>query len=284
MPDLLLKDILARFMDEDVGWGDATTTLIVKKGLKAKARILAKEDGVFAGSEEVEALASMIGLSVKLYVEDGEEFVKQSILGEITGEARSILMVERTLLNLLSHMCGVASATSSAVAILRKRGFNTRVAATRKTLPGLRLFEKKAVVAGGGDPHRMDLSSMILIKDNHIALCGSVSEVVKAAKAGSSFTLKVEVEVRSLSQAVEAIEAGADIVMLDNLAPEEVWRIVDALKRMGVRDKVLLEASGGITHENIVEYASTGIDIISMGSLTSSARPIDISLEVEMLE
>lgn len=279
----LLRDILLKFLEEDIPWGDVTSQLTVDSDVEAKARILAKSDGVFVGSEEVDTLSSLFNLSAKLNFKDGERFKAQSVLGEITGKAKNILLIERTLLNLLSHMCGVATATRNVVDLLRAKGLTTRIAATRKTLPGLRFFEKKAVLAGGGDPHRMDLSSMILIKDNHIALCGGVSEAVRKAKAKSSFTMKIEVEVSSLNEAIEAIEAGADIIMLDNLSAEEVKQVVDALKGKGLREKVLIEASGGISYSNVVDYALAGVDIISIGSLTCSAPHIDISLEVEPL-
>ncbi|MEM1994243.1 MAG: carboxylating nicotinate-nucleotide diphosphorylase [Nitrososphaerales archaeon] len=277
----LIKDLLMKFVEEDAPWGDITTHLIVDPKTEARASLIAKTDGVFAGSEEVETLSSLFNLSSKLNLKDGERFKAQSVLGEITGKAKDILLIERTLLNLLSHMCGVATATKNIVDLLRANGLYTRIAATRKTHPGLRLFEKKAVLAGGGDPHRMDLSSMILIKDNHIALCGGVGEAVKKVRSGSSFSMKIEVEVKSLDEALEAIEAGADIVMFDNLSSDDVKQVVDALKRRGLREKVLLEASGGINYSNVLNYAMAGVDIISMGSLTSTPQHIDISLELE---
>lgn len=281
MSNPVLRDILIRFIEEDAPWGDVTTQLTVDAGAEAKARVVAKTDGVFAGSEELDTLASIFNLSIRLNVRDGERFRAQSVLCEVSGKARSILLIERLLLNLISHMCGVATATRSFVDLLREKKLPTRVAATRKTLPGLRLFEKKAVIIGGGDPHRMDLSSMILIKDNHIALCGGVGEAVRRAKSSSSFSMKVEVEVRSLKEALEAVEAGADIIMFDNMSADQVREAVGELRKRGLREKVLLEASGGISYANVVDYALAGVDVISIGSLTSNPPPIDLSLEVE---
>ncbi len=281
MSNPLLKETLLRFVEEDAPWGDLTTELTINPETEAKGKIIAKASGVFAGTEEVETLASLFNLKAKMKIKDGERFEANTLLGEIIGKAKHILLVERTLLNLLSHMCSIATATKAATDLLKSKGLQTRIAATRKTHPGLRLFEKKAVKIGGGDPHRMDLSSMVLIKDNHINLCGSVSEAVKKAKAASSITTKTEVEARSLAEALEAAEAGADIIMLDNMPSEDVKEVVEELKRRGLRNRVLLEASGGINQTNLLDYAQTGVDIISMGSLTLYPQPIDISLEVE---
>ncbi len=284
MSNPLLKETLLRFVEEDAPWGDLTTELTINPETEAKGKIIAKTNGVFAGTEEVETLASLFNLKAKMKIRDGERFEANTLLGEIIGKAKHILLIERTLLNLLSHMCSIATTTRAATDLIKSKGLQTRIAATRKTHPGLRLFEKKAVKIGGGDPHRMDLSSMVLIKDNHINLCGSISEAVKRAKAASSITTKIEVEVSSLAEAVEAIEAGADIIMLDNMPPKSVKEIVEELKRRGLRNKVLLEASGGINQTNLLDYAQAGVDIISMSSLTLYPQHIDISLEVEPIE
>jgi nicotinate-nucleotide pyrophosphorylase (carboxylating) len=279
----LLRETLLRFVQEDAPWGDLTTELTVEPEDEARGKIVAKTGGVFAGGEEVETLASLFNLKTNLKIKDGERFEANTIVGEIYGKAKDILLIERTLLNLLSHMCSIATATRAATDLIESKGLKTRIAATRKTHPGLRLFEKKAVRIGGGDTHRMDLSSMVLIKDNHINLCGSVGEAVKRARAAASFTTKVEVEVRSLAEALEAAEAGADIIMLDNMSPEGVKEVVKEFERRGLRNRVLLEASGGINQTNLLDYAEAGVDIISMSSLTLSPPPVDLSLEVEPL-
>lgn len=283
MGNPLLRETLLRFVQEDAPWGDLTTELTVDPEDEARGKIVAKTSGVFAGREEVETLTSLFNLKTNLKIKDGERFEANTILGEIYGKAKDILLIERTLLNLLSHMCSIATATRAATDLIKSKGLKTRIAATRKTHPGLRLFEKKAVRIGGGDTHRMDLSSMVLIKDNHINLCGSVGEAVKRARAAASFATKVEVEVRSLTEALEAAEAGADIIMLDNMSPEGVKEVVKEFERRGLRNRVLLEASGGINQTNLLDYAQAGVDIISMGSLTLSPPPVDLSLEVEPL-
>jgi nicotinate-nucleotide pyrophosphorylase (carboxylating) len=184
------------------------------------------------------------------------------------------------MLNLLSRMSGIATATKRLVEKLRKAGLATRVAATRKSAPGLSYFDKKAVLLGDGDQHRLHLDDMILIKDNHIAIVGSVEAAVEKAKLKSSFSKKIEVEVTKASDALLAAKAGADIVMLDNFSPKQVKQAVESFKKAGFFGKVLLEASGGITEVNLLEYASTGVDVLSLGALTHSVRALDISLEI----
>ncbi|MEM4297845.1 MAG: carboxylating nicotinate-nucleotide diphosphorylase, partial [Nitrososphaerota archaeon] len=233
------------------------------------------------GIEEAVWIARFFSLKINYRAGDGESVKPGAKLLELEGEARRILQLERVLLNIIGHMSGVATETRKALTIARSRNPNVKVSATRKTLPGLRLLEKKAVIIGGGDPHRYDLSDMVLIKDNHIKIVGDVGEAVRRARAATSFTKKVEVEVGSLEEAVKAVENGADIVMLDNLTPEEVDKIVRSLKDKGLRDKAIIEASGGINLDNIQKYAESGVDVISMGAITDSAKAIDVSLEVE---
>jgi len=177
-------------------------------------------------------------------------------------------------------MSGIATATRRLAEKLRKANSTAKIAATRKTAPGLGYFDKKAVLVGGGDPHRLRLDDMILVKDNHIAIAGSVEDAVKRAKQNASFSKKIEVEVTSVTDALKAAEAGADIIMLDNFSPKQIREAVKALKKAGFFGKVLLEVSGGITAENLLEYASTQVDIISMGELTHSVKALDISLEI----
>jgi nicotinate-nucleotide pyrophosphorylase (carboxylating) len=221
-----------------------------------------------------------LGLEGEANVSDGAEIEKGQVFLKISGDARTILSAERTMLNLLSRMSGIATATKRLVEKLRKAGLATRVAATRKSAPGLSYFDKKAVLLGGGDPHRLHLDDMILIKDNHIAIVGSVEGTVEKAKLKSSFSKKIEVEVTKASDALLAAKAGADIVMLDNFSPKQVKQAVESFKKAGFFGKVLLEASGGITEVNLLEYASTGVDVLSLGALTHSVRALDISLEI----
>lgn len=267
------------WLGEDIPFWDVTSQL-VPPGCEAAAIVLAKEPGVAACTEEVAHFLERLGFRVKVNVRSGESFDRGSALLQVEGDLRRLLQVERLVLNILAHTCGVATLTRRFVEAVREVNPKVKIAATRKTLPGLRYFEKRAVIAGGGDPHRLSLSDMVLIKDNHLRCFGSVSEAVKAAREAASFSAKVEVEVSSPEEAVEAAKAGADVVMLDNFTVEEVARALEYLRREGIRDRVVVEVSGGITLENVADYAKTGVDVISVGALTHSARAVDLSLEV----
>jgi nicotinate-nucleotide pyrophosphorylase (carboxylating) len=280
MPRKILEAKLKQLLAEDVGQGDVTSAAVVPAGLTVEAAVVAKETGVAAGIEVIVILAESLGLTVKSEVADGEQIKNGQLLLKISGNAQTILSAERTMLNLISRMSGIATATRRLAEKLRKANSTAKIAATRKTAPGLGYFDKKAVLVGGGDPHRLRLDDMILVKDNHIAIAGSVEDAVKRAKQNASFSKKIEVEVTSVTDALKAAEAGADIIMLDNFSPKQIREAVKALKKAGFFGKVLLEVSGGITAENLLEYASTQVDIISMGELTHSVKALDISLEI----
>lgn len=276
----LTVEQLIRFLEEDLGFGDITSEILIPRGLKAKGVILAKEKGVVAGVEEAETLFKHFGINVKINRRDGDTVNPGDVIMEVEGEARSILMLERTVLNIMMRMSGIATETRNIVEKIRKAGLNVKVAATRKTAPGLRALDKKAVMLGGGEPHRLRLDDAVLIKDNHIALVGSIREAVRRARENVSFIKKIEVEAKTLSEALEASESGADIVMLDNMKPEQIREVVQCLKDKGLYDRIVLEASGGINPSNILEYASTGVHVISLGYLTHSAKALDMSLEI----
>ncbi|MEM1570227.1 MAG: carboxylating nicotinate-nucleotide diphosphorylase [Candidatus Bathyarchaeia archaeon] len=271
---------LLRFLEEDLGFGDITSELLIPKDLKAKGVIVAKENGVVAGVEEAEMLFKHFGVDVKINRRDGDAVNPGDVILEVEGKARSILMVERTVLNIMMRMSGIATETRNLVEKVRRAGLNVRIAATRKTAPGLRALDKKAVILGGGEPHRLRLDDAVLIKDNHITLVGSVREAVQRARENISFIKKVEVEAKTVSEALEASESGADILMLDNMKPEQIREVIQRLKDKGLYGRVLLEASGGINPTNILEYASTGVHVISLGYLTHSAKALDMSLEI----
>jgi len=279
MPRKVMEKKLKQMLAEDVGQGDVTSAAVVPAGLTVKAVVLAKEAGVAAGIEETVIFAESLGLNIKAEVADGDEVKSGTVILRISGNARAILSAERTMLNLLSRMSGIATATRRLTEKLRKANLSAKVAATRKTAPGLLYFDKKAVLVGGGDPHRLRLDDMILLKDNHVAIAGSVENAVKKAKT-AEFSKKIEAEVTSVADALKAAEAGADIVMLDNFSPKQVREAVEALKKAGFFGKALLEVSGGITEQNLLEYASAQVDVISMGALTHSVKSLDISLEV----
>ncbi len=275
-----VEDALRSFLAEDVGRGDITTNALVGAKTRAVGQVVCKENAVIAGLEEALILLQIVGCDGSSKFHDGDRVRAGSIVVLARGPARALLSTERTLLNLLSHMSGVATATANLVSIAKKGDAHVRVACTRKTLPGLRYFEKKAVELGGGDTHRLGLDDAVLIKDNHLGLAGTIEQSVRKAKVTVSFTKKIEVEVTSQVQAVEAVRAGADIVLLDNMTPEEVERSQKLLRAEKLRDRVLVEASGGITKENIARYAKTGVDVISVGAITNSAKAIDMSMEV----
>jgi len=279
VPRKILEDRLKQFLADDIGLGDVTAQVTIPTNLIVRAIVLAKEAGTVAGIEEAVIFAESLNLRIERKVTDGSVIENKQVLLEISGDAQTILSIERTLLNLLSRMSGIATATRTLTQKLQEEGFKTRIAATRKSAPGLLYFDKKAVMIGGGDPHRLHLDDLVLIKDNHIAIIGSVEEAVKKAKTNVSFTKKIEVEVTDSNNALKAAKAGADIIMLDNFSPEEAKASADMLSKMGFGD-VQLEISGNITSENLMEYAKAEVDIISIGALTHSVRALDISLEI----
>jgi nicotinate-nucleotide pyrophosphorylase (carboxylating) len=277
---MLIEEALERFLDEDIGHGDITTDALIDPTAKATGQVVCKELAVIAGLSESIILLKLLGCQGKPKVRDGQEVPAGTVILDVDGFGSSLLKVERVLLNLLSHMSGVATATAELVSIPKKSGSSTRIACTRKTLPGLRYFEKRAVELGGGDTHRLRLDDAVLIKDNHLELAGSITESVRRAKAKVSFTKKVEVEAISPEQAVEAALAGADIVLLDNMTPQEVKKSLNLLEAKKLRGHILVEVSGGITRDNLASYVNTGADVISIGSITHSAKAIDMSLEL----
>jgi nicotinate-nucleotide pyrophosphorylase (carboxylating) len=280
IPKKVLEEKFRKFVEEDVGQGDITTSLTIPSGTIVEAKVLVKESGVIAGIEEAMVFLESFGLQVNPLVSDGSKMRQKTVILIIVGDARTLLSIERTLLNLLSRMSGIATATSRLVEKVRKAGYKTRVACTRKVAPGLSYFDKKAVMIGGGDTHRLHLDDMILVKDNHLAVIGDIRPAVKKVREAVSFSKKVEVEVSTVEDALEAVEAGVDIVMLDNFTPKQVKKVIGLLENKGLRDKVLVESSGGIAEKNILEFAAAGVDIISLGEITHSAKAFDMSLEI----
>jgi nicotinate-nucleotide pyrophosphorylase (carboxylating) len=280
VPRKIREDKLRQLLEDDVGLGDVTAQALIPPDLKVNAIIIAKEDGVAAGIEEATILSEFLGLKVKAKVADGVAIKNKQVLMEISGNAQTILTAERTTLNLLSRMSGIATATRTLTEKIKKAGLKTKIAATRKSAPGLLYFDKRAVVIGGGDPHRLHLDDMVLIKDNHIAIVGSPEEAVKKAKATVSFTKKVEVEVTRVADVLKVAREAVDAILLDNFSVEQVKEAADLLEKAGFLGKVVLEASGGIAAEKILDYAAAKVDVISLGQLTHSVKALDISLEV----
>jgi len=283
LPKEIVREKLLAFLKEDVGQADITSQLVVERDALAEAEIVAKERGVAAGLDEAQILLEVMNLECRPLLTDGDKFEKNAILMHIKGNARDILTVERTLLNIVTRMSGIATKTRLLQEAAMTVNPSVKVASTRKVPPGSLYFDKRAVALGGGDTHRLHLDDLILIKDNHKALAGSIREAVRRAKAGS-FSKKIEVEVSTADEAVEAAEAGADIVMFDNMTPSSIRDAVKSLESKGVRKRLVLEASGGIDETNILEFARSGVDMLSLGSLTHSARALDLSLELKGLK
>ncbi|NYT06689.1 MAG: carboxylating nicotinate-nucleotide diphosphorylase [Methanomicrobiales archaeon] len=271
------SDLLLSFIREDAPFGDITSDAVIDD-TRCRARIVAREDGVIAGLEEAEFLFCHYGVRVQFRAADGDDVRAGAVVIDLEGPARSILLVERTALNIIGRMSGIATMTRRLVLLLGRTACGCRIAATRKTAPGLRKLDKKAVVIGGGDPHRLSLSDGILIKDNHLALV-PLAEAVRAAKAVSCYR-KVEVEVTTPEEAATAADAGADIVLLDNMTPGEVEASLRLLGKKGAMGRVLVEVSGGIDEENLLSYALPGVDLISAGMLTHSVKNFNVSLDI----
>ena len=267
-----LKKELLRFLAEDLGKGDITSTLLPRN--KIRAKIISRQNAVVAGARYAKEIFVLKGCNVKILKKDSSKVKRNQTILEIFGTPQAILSCERTALNLLSRMSGIATQTNN---LVKKIPRKTKLYATRKTAPGLRFFDKEAVKIGGGEKHRIALDQMIMLKDNHLLIGGSIEKLVKKAK---SKYRQVEIEVESQKDAILAAKAGATIVMLDNFSPSKVSRTIAALKKLGLRKKVKIEASGGINASNIHLFAKTGIDMISMGEITDSVSGIDLSLEV----
>ena len=280
LPRKVLEEKLRKFLEEDVGQGDVTTSLTIPDDVIVEAEISAKESGIVAGLEEALVFLESFGLQAKAKVADGTDVKPKMPLLNVVGNARTLLSLERTLLNLLSRMSGIATMTSRIVKNVRKAGYRTRIACTRKVAPGLAYFDKKAVIIGGGDAHRLHLDDMVLIKDNHVAIVGDATQAIRKARENVSFSKKIEIEATSLEDAVKAAEAKADIIMLDNFSPSQIKKTLRALEKKKLRSKVLVEASGGINEGNVLEFAATGVDVLSLGEITQSAKALDMSLEV----
>ena len=279
LPKEILAKKLQEFLKEDLGHGDVTTFATIPADVTVEAEVRTKETGVIAGLEEAVILAESFGLRAETMVANGAEVKPKAVLLRIVGDARTLLSMERTLLNLLSRMSGIATTTRQIVEKIRKAGYKTRIACTRKVAPGLAYFDKKAVVIGSGDAHRSGLDDMVLIKDNHITIAGGATQAVRKAKESTSFSKKIEIEVTNTDDAVKVAEAKVDIIMLDNFQPTQIKDTLERLKKKKLRDHVLVEASGRINEKN-VEFAATGVDILSLGEITQNTKTLDMNLKV----
>ena len=272
----IVDEIIWRALKEDMPMGDITTDSTVDEDMVCSAKLIAKEDCVIAGMEVFSRVFALLDpkIYIERYVNDGEKVEKGTVIMFISGNARAMLKAERTALNLLQRMSGIATATRKIADILE--GSKAKIVDTRKTAPGLRYLDKAAVRLGGGTNHRFCLSDGVLIKDNHIKAAGGITEAVKRARANIPHTIKIEVETETMDQIKEALSAGADIIMLDNMSIDAMKEAVDH-----INGRALTEASGNITIENVKIVAETGVDLISSGSLTHSVKAADISLRFE---
>lgn len=270
--DNLIKTALL----EDINYLDTTTDYLIDESQQNTAKFLAKSDGVLCGLEvalRVFEILQPSGFEAKIFKNDGDKLKKGDIIAEIHGKTRTILKCERTALNLIQHMSGIATAANKAVEIVK--GTKASIADTRKTLPGMRALQKYAVTVGGGRNHRYNLSDAAMLKDNHVDAGGGIANAVAKLRTKLGHMTKVELEVRNLDELKQALDAGVDVIMLDNMDCEEMKKAVEI-----TNGRALLEASGGITDDKLREIALTGVDIISMGALTHSVKAFDISLKI----
>ena len=274
---LNVREILANFLQEDVGAGDITSDNIIPADLEAKAEIVCKSRfAIVCGLEEASVLFDICGCKSEILVKDGSKVVKGTVVMNVSGHARAILKAERTAINIIMRMSGIATETRRIVDLAK----DITILATRKTAPGLRYFDKKAVVLGGGATHRMRLDDMVLIKDNHLVLVSDLGKCIRLAKKNVGSSIKVECEARTKEEALAAVAAQADAIMLDNFTPKQAQQTIRQIRRMGLRNKVKIELSGSINQNNIRHYSRTKPDFISLGYITHSSKAIDFSLEI----
>jgi nicotinate-nucleotide pyrophosphorylase (carboxylating) len=267
-------ELIRLALKEDISNEDVSTNAVIKEYKKGTVQLICKQNGVICGLEVFARTFKILdpATEIKFYAKDGDKVVKSQHIADLTGDIRVLLQGERTALNYLQRMSGIATYTAQVAELLK--GSKTKLLDTRKTTPNMRLFEKYAVRCGGGNNHRYNLSDGVMLKDNHIGAAGGITAAVKAAKEYSSFVRKIEVEVETLEQCREALQAGADIIMLDNMSVEDMKKAVAMID-----GKALTECSGNVTKENITAIISTGVDFVSSGALTHSAPILDLSLK-----
>lgn len=276
LPQFYIDDLIKRAISEDINYIDVTTDYLIPDGSVSTARLISKDEGVVAGIEIGMRVFELLGADVTftIFKKDGEPVKKGDVIAEMRGSTAALLKGERTALNLMQHMSGIATATRKCVDLIK--GTRATIAETRKTLPGLRPLQKYAVVAGGGVNHRYNLSDAAMLKDNHIDAYGSLTKAVEALRSKVGHMVKIEVETRTLEELEEALAVKADVIMLDNMDCATMKKAVEI-----TAGRAKLEASGNVTHENIREVAETGVDIISLGALTHSVKCFDISMRID---
>jgi len=280
IPKDLLKEKILHYIDEDLGFGDSTSNLIPNKDEIVEAKIFVREEGIVSGVTEAAIVFEIFNLEIMRKAKDGKKFPIDHEILHVKGRACDILQAERLALNFLMKMSGISTLTHKLQSLVNKHSKKTKVACTRKTTPGFRFFEKKAVLLGGGDTHRLNLSDSLMIKNNHVTIAGDLIKLIKEVKSKKSFSHKLEVEVKSLEEAELVLKEGVDIIMLDNFTPEEGKKTLDHLKKLDLLNNVVVEFSGGIDESNIEAYAKLQPDIISMGALTHSYQALNLNLRI----
>ena len=280
---IIIERKIKQFIEEDCNFVDISSSTSIEANSQSHARIIAKSSGYISGLEEIGILFNLLHVSVEFLKKDGEKVVEGDIIATLKGPTQSILLGERTALNLLTHMSAITTTTHSFVDLIKNSGKKVKIACTRKTLPGLRIFEKKAVYLGGGETHRFSLDDMILLKDTHLRYFnGDVSTLLKLVKENASFTKKIEIEVEKVPDVIKAAKNQADIIMLDNMSPDEVQDAINLLKKNNLRESVIIEVSGNISFDNILNYVTSEPDIISSSEITQfPSEKLDISLKFD---
>ncbi len=272
MNKLKAKELIKTFLIEDINTGDLSAELVFDENQMGSGIFLAKDDGIVCGTDVISMTYEVFGddVKVELFKKDGESIKKGENIAKVTGKIRTLLSCERIILNLLQRMSGIATCTKKAVDLLNDSSI--RICDTRKTIPGIRLFEKYAVTCGGGFNHRIGLYDGVMLKDNHIAFAGGITKAIELVRSKMGHMVKIEVETESKEQIIEAVNAGADVIMFDNRTPEEIKEFSKLVPK-----HIVTEASGGISFDNIANFNGCNVNYISMGSLTHSAMPLDIS-------
>ncbi len=272
MNKLKAKELIKSFLIEDINTGDLSAELVFDEDMTGSGVFIAKGDGIISGTEIISLTYQAFGddVSVEIFKKDGENVEKGDVIAKVCGKIRTLLSCERVILNLLQHLSGIATGTKKAVELLDDDSI--RICDTRKTLPGLRMFEKYAVSCGGGFNHRIGLYDGVMLKDNHIAFAGGIKEAVALVRSKAGHMVKIEVETESKEQVLEAVLAEADVIMFDNRTPEEIRELSKLVPK-----NIITEASGGIGIDNIADFKGCGVNYISMGSLTHTVVPLDIS-------
>ncbi|TFG25126.1 MAG: carboxylating nicotinate-nucleotide diphosphorylase [Promethearchaeota archaeon] len=280
---IIIERKIKQFIEEDCNFVDISSSTSIEDHSESSARIIAKSSGYISGLEEIGILFNLLDVSIEYLKKDGERVVESDIIATLKGPTQSILLGERTALNLLTHMSAITTTTRSFVDLIKTSGKKVKIACTRKTLPGLRIFEKKAVYLGGGETHRFSLDDMILLKDTHLRYYnGDVSALLKKVKKKASFTKKIEIEIEKVPDVIKAAKNQADIIMLDNMSPNEVQDAINLLKKNNLRDAVTIEVSGNISIDNILNYVTLEPDIISSSEITQfPSEKLDLSLKFD---